>query len=148
MEVEEKIRLTQEIQILNGKFERHCDLSWVYETNKDFFEQKLVESFTGFIPKDVSEPTLKIFEDHSELLQRWILWQSHFINKKSLHDQAHLEKYGGMMIYLKVLFLMAEQNKKRQPAIRKPIISEPEPSFLEKAMAGVDEFKEYGSKKD
>lgn len=124
---------------------REMELEEIYEDNKSFFENKLVESFTGFIPKDISEPALKIFEDHAELFQRWILWQSFYINNRALNDSALLEKYKGMMIYLKVLFLMAEVNKKKSKPVKAPINSTPEPSFLDKAMAAVDEFKnKYG----
>lgn len=124
------------------------ELESLYRKNKSVFEGFLVKDFIGFIPENINEPTLKIFEDHAEIFQRWIFWQSWYINRRSLHDKENIEKYDGMMIYLKVLFLMAEANKKAKPTIRKPISSKPEQSFLETAMQGVDDFKNYGKEKE
>lgn len=138
----------RKIEYLQLKELTEKNLIKVYEDNQTFFENLLVSNFTGFIPKDISEPTLKIFEDHAELLQRWILWQSFTINKRALRDKENLEKYDGMMIYLKVLFLMAQANKKQDNPIRKNINRIPESSFLEKAMQGLNDFKEGYDKKE
>lgn len=140
-EVEEKIYLTQEIQILESKIDNLSDLRKTFNSNRELFESFLVQDFIGFIPENINEPALKIFEDHAELFQRWVMWQSYYINRKSLHDNKNIEKYDGMMIYLKVLFLMAEANKKSKKPEKKTINSEPEQSFLDKALEGLNDFR-------
>lgn len=113
----------------------------LYDKHREKFEQLLVRDFVGFIPKDVNEPALKIFEDHAESFQKWILWQSYYINRKALHDPLHIPKYDGMMIYLKVMHLMAEANKKKWVA---PVIqnnTEVEIPWIDKVLQDLEDVK-------
>ena len=129
------------LKYLYNKFPPKINLEDVYEKNKSFFERKFVEEFTGYIPKELKEPTLKIFSDQAETFQKWILWQSYYINRKSLHDIKNLVKYDGMMIYLKVLYLMAEVNKKPYMAQTDNVENKKvEVPWVDKALTGVEEF--------
>ena len=83
------------------------NLEKLYNENKEFFQELLVKEFTGFIPKDVNEPVLKFFSDSAQMIQKWVLWQSWYVNRKSIHDPLKLPRYEGMMVYLAVLHKMA-----------------------------------------
>ena len=121
-------------------------LEKVFERHKEFFEQLLVREFVGYIPKTTNEPALKIFEEHAEIFQRWILWQSYYLNRKALHDPLHLPKYDGMMIYLKVLHVMAEANRKKID-VQKPVNVSVERPWLDTVMEDLNAFnKEYADK--
>lgn len=120
-------------------------LTQVYRENKEFFNQVITEDFVGYIPKSVKEPVLKIFSEYAEPFQRWLLWQSHLINKKSLHDKKNLERYDGMMIYLKILYTIADMNKRFEtPKQAQPITTDEkveEVSWLENALSEINQFK-------
>ena len=117
------------------------DMISLYEQNKEFFEELLIKEFVGYIPTNVTEPALKIFEEHAELFQKWIMWQSYYINRKALHDPVHIPKYDGMMIYLRVLHLMAENNKKAKPITQTSVNQKVEQPWLDKALEGISEYK-------
>lgn len=122
----------------------------LFEQRKELFESLFIKDFIGYIPKEITEPALKIFEEHGEMFQRWVMWQSYYVNRKALHDQQRLQVYDGMMIYLKVIYLMAEANKKKWvPPKRTTTSSEPEIPWLDKALQDVNFFKEnHGKTKD
>lgn len=118
----------------------------LYEKHKEFFESLFIKDFIGYIPKDVNEPALKIFEEHAELFQRWVLWQSYYINRKALHDPIHIPKYDGMMIYLKVLHVMAEANKKSMP-VQKQSMPKVEKPWLDSVMEDLQDINQkYANK--
>lgn len=91
---------------------KFIDLDKIFEENKGYFEILFIKDFTGYIPKEVMEPTLKIFEDHAEMFERWTLWQSYYINRKVLGEPMKIPFYNGMLVYLKLLNTMARINKK------------------------------------
>src|SRR5580692_955677 len=93
------------------KIEQPLDLDKIFDANKEYFELLLVKDFVGYIPKEISEPSLKIFQEHGEMFERWILWQSWYINRKALNDPLKIPFYNGMMVYLKVLYTMARLHK-------------------------------------
>ena len=126
---------------MKNPFKKKLNLEKIYTENKEFFESMLVREFVGYIPKNMEEPVLKIFSEHAELMQRWVMWQSWYINKKCLHDPLKLTRYDGMMVYLKVLFLMAESNKK--PVVKNEVtteVKEKEKPWVEVALDGLNDF--------
>lgn len=152
-------------------------LSWIYSKNSSFFEKKvlgniasisfsekeleniftryeyffellLIKSFTGYIPKDVNEPSLKFFKEYGEQMERWTLWQSWYVNRKALNDPLKVPFYNGMMVYLKILNTVAGiQKKNAQPKMNmKQEELVVEPSYIEKALQGIDEFNQNVNK--
>lgn len=123
-------------------FEDKIDLTDLYDKNKHFFDLLTVKEFVGHIPKSVNEPALKIFEDQSEMFEKWILWQSWYLNRKVINDPVKIGFYNGMMVYLKVLYTIARVNKKTfiPPT---PIQEEPkvETPWIEKALETISDFK-------
>jgi hypothetical protein len=141
MNIKQKI-----IKWLGG--EKKLDLEEVYLNNQHFFELRLLKDFVGYIPKDVSEPTLNIFKDHGEAMERWTLWQSWYINGRYINDPKHIEFSHGMMVYLKMLNTMAKLQKKNfQPAVRQVQNEEVvASSFIDKALEGLKEFQDGNTK--
>lgn len=129
---------TKEIDTTSEEF-----LTKTFNEHKLFFEDLLVKDFIGKIPKEVNEPVLKFFSDQSEMVQRWVLWQSHYLNRRALHDIARIPHYDGMMVYLKVLFSIAERGKKgpvENPRPEKPVQQEERP-LVEKELEVLENFK-------
>jgi hypothetical protein len=98
----------------NKKFfeNKILDLDTVFYENKEYFELLFIKDFTGYIPKEVTEPTFKIFEEYSEMFERWTLWQSYYINRKVMSEPMKIPFYNGMLIYLKLLNTIAKVSKK------------------------------------
>lgn len=125
-------------------------LTQVYRENKEFFNEIIVEDFVGYIPKSTKEPVLKIFAEYAEPFQQWLLWQSHLINKKSLHDIKNVARYDGMMIYLKILYTIADMNKRFKISAYQAATAVAEkveePSWLDGALKDIEEFKKHANK--
>jgi hypothetical protein len=85
-------------EFFERKVGNNLPLKQLYNTHKQEFEQFLIEDFTGYIPKEVNEPAIKIIKEQSEPLKKWILWQSHIVNKKLLNDAPNILKWQGMML--------------------------------------------------
>lgn len=127
---------------------KKVNLESLYNQNKEIFEGFLIREFTGYVPRDVYEPTLKIFKDNSEMIQRWVLWQSYYINRRSIHDPQNLKRYEGMMIYLKGLHTLADKSKKAEMPALKSVAPKSEKPWLEEALEGLKEFNEKKSGKE
>ncbi len=150
-----KIKILEYIYHKNTKFFQDktpkINLEKIYEDNKDFFEAQLVKDFTGFIPKEVSEPTLRAFKDYGQDFERWTLWQSWYVNRRAINDPLKITYYAGMMLYLKVLNTMARTNQKNyQPnlSVQNEGNKKVEVPFIEKALEGLDEFNKGINKKN
>lgn len=145
LDSESRDLVTEILRLRTVQTKQDIDLREIYNAHKSEFESFLVEDFTGYIPKEISEPTLKIFKEHGESFQKWILWQSYYINKKALNDIPNLQKYNGMMVYFKVLHYLAETQKS---GVVKPTetVVEKETPWVEKAISGVEEAKSIYAK--
>jgi hypothetical protein len=123
------------------KKEVKLDLEKVYEEHKHTLELLMVKDFIGQIPKEINEPALKIFESQAEMFEKWILWQSYYVNRKVINDPVKIGFYNGMMVYLKVLHTIARVNKKDYTAPKKVESKEVEIPWIDKALQGISEFK-------
>lgn len=123
-------------------FQGKINLEELYDENSYYFDTLSLKSFVGFIPKDVNEPTLKVFEEHGEAIERWTLWQSWYVNRKAINDPLKISLYHGMMMYIKVLNTMSRIHKKTyiQPQST-PGTTEIETPWIDKALGDIAEFK-------
>jgi hypothetical protein len=110
MKIQTKLLKVFNLQVIEKP--KPLDLDKTFENNKEYFELLFIKDFTGYIPKEINEPVLKIFEDQGEMVERWTLWHSWYINRKALSDPLKIPFYNGMMIYLKLLNSIARVNKK------------------------------------
>lgn len=119
------------------------DLENLYNENKDFFQEMLVREFVGYVPKEINEPVLKFYADHAPMIQKWLLWQSHFINRKAMHDPLKLPRYEGMMVVYTVLFKLASASTNIIPSEKPPVKeNEPDQPLIEKELETLAGFKE------
>lgn len=138
----------EDLKKSNNGFAREAILSKenlenLYNENKDFFQDMLVREFVGYVPKEINEPTLKFFSDNAAMFQKWVLWQSHYINRKAMHDPLKLPRYEGMMIYLKVLHTIASANKSVVSPDAPPEKEQPkEVPVIEKELEALSAFKD------
>jgi hypothetical protein len=107
----------------------------VYEARREDFESFLIEDFTGHIPRDVNEPAMKVYKESSETIRRWVLWQSHIVNKKSIDDQPNLLKWKGMMLMLRFLYSVAESSASQKPVQKDNQKQAPSEKFSESILA-------------
>lgn len=119
---------------------KRSDLTELFENNKHFFELLLIKDFVGHIPQDVNEPALKAFEENGDAIEKWILWQSWYINRKALNDPMKILFYNGMMVYLKVLYTLANVNKKYKAPVIQKQNTKVEIPWIEQALSGVQSF--------
>lgn len=131
-------KVVSDFQLIEQK-----ELDKVYEANSHYFDTLSLKSFVGYIPKDVTEPVLKVFEDYGESIERWTLWQSWYINRKAMNDPLKLDFYHGMMMYIKVLNTMSRIHKK--PYLQsKPITNDTkvETPWIDTVLEDINTFKE------
>ena len=117
------------------------ELEKVYLDHKSFFESLSVKDFIGYIPNDINEPALKAIENQGEIFEKWILWQSYYVNQKAINDTQNLLKYQGMMLYLKVLHVISKVNKKLKPSVEIRKETSVEVPYIESALEGIRDFK-------
>lgn len=125
---------------------KKLDLDKIYNENKHFFELRLIEDFTGYIPKDVNEPALKCFKEYGEAFEKWTLWHSWYINRKALNDPLKIPFYNGMMVYLKVINTMARVNSKNYQPPPAIVLGKVETNSLEEVLKDVDFFRQNVNK--
>lgn len=118
------------------------NLEKLYSDNKDVFQELMVKEFVGYIPKEINEPTLKFFSDNAGMIQKWVLWQSWYVNRKSIHDPLRLARYEGMMVYLAVLHKLANASAGIPiPDAVPPKTPEPEMPMVEKELSALNDFR-------
>lgn len=118
------------------------DLEKIFNENKFQFELLLLKDFTGYIPKDVQEPVLKMFKEYGEDFERWTLFQSWYVNSRAINDPLKITFYNGMMLYLKTLNTMAKIHKKNfQPPIPLKESGEVATPWIDSALQDLDYFR-------
>lgn len=131
------------IYIRNKKFfDSKIDLETLYDDNSHFFDTLSLKEFVGYIPKNINEPALKIFEENGEAIEKWTLWQSWYVNRKSQQVPLRPEFWNGMMMYIKVLNTMSRIHKKTYiiPQQEKDD-TKVETPWIDQALQGISDFK-------
>lgn len=134
-----------EKEILND-----AQLTVEFDKRKSFFDNLYVRDLIGYIPASLNEPSLKIFQEYGEVLERWLLWQSWYMQRASMKNPARASFYDGAMLYIRVLHTMASTHKKSGMSVE---YSAPTPNkpWVESALSELEEFKkgmkEYGNNK-
>ena len=70
---------------------KKLDLEKIFNEHKFEFELLLLKDFTGYIPKDVQEPVLKMFKEYGEDFERWTLFQSWYVNSRAIARKSRSE---------------------------------------------------------
>lgn len=127
-----------------------AQLTVEFDKRKSFFDNLYVRDLIGYIPASLNEPSLKIFQEYGEVLERWLLWQSWYMQRASMKNPARASFYDGAMLYIRVLHTMASTHKKSGMTVE---YSAPKPDkpWVEKALTDLEAFskgmKEHGDNK-
>lgn len=130
------------IDNLSGKITPE-EMRQAYSNNKEFFYDLFMEEFLGHIPVSVKEPTITIFRDHAEQLERWLLYQSYYVNRKAIRDKDNIKFYDGMMIFLKIMYVMSSVNRSDKALLPKPknVPETPEKPWVDTALESLKDFR-------
>jgi hypothetical protein len=112
-------------------------LRYIYTRNEKLFNDFLVESIVGKIPKDINEPSIDFIKNGGEKLERWIMYQVYYLNRRMVADPKGAERYQGMLTNLKFFLVLASTRKKevKTSIEEKKEVADP--------MVGVEKFKNF-----
>lgn len=121
-------------------------LSYLFYKYRDFFEEKMVEEFMAKTSDEVKEPALDFLAHGKQKLEKWILFQSYFMQRKAVNDISKAQFYQGAMLYLAIFLKVISQHKVIRTEIPKgkEIGESPE----EKTKKAISDLKIYEKKKD
>lgn len=109
-------------------------LKFLYNRYETKFQDFLVESMVGYIPKDVHEPTVEFLKNGSEKLEKWLMFQSYQINRRAMTDFKNTERYQGMLVNIKTFLLISAAKKQVRITKDKEVKKEKDP------LEGVQKF--------
>ena len=109
-------------------------LRFIYKRYETKFQDFMVESLVGYIPKDVHEPTVEFLKQGSEKLEKWLLFQSYQINRRAITDFKNTERYQGMLVNIKTFLLISAAKQQKE------IPKEKEREKEEDPLVGVEKF--------
>lgn len=84
-------------------------LKWIYLKYRSYFYNFLTEEFLEDIPKSVREPSMKFLSQGRDKLEKWALYQAHFLQTRMVMDVDKIKTYEGMMLMLKLLLVHVKQ---------------------------------------
>ena len=90
------------------------DLERLFTENKEFFYRLCIKEMTGDIPQTVQEPALRIFNEQSEDIERWVLWQSYQMRRRvqlTPADPLKIEFFDGIQYFLKIFLEMSHTQR-------------------------------------
>ncbi len=118
-------------------------LRYVYKKYKKELEEMFIESYYGFIPSSVREPSLDFMASARTVLESFFSIQAYNIQKRAIQDSNNTDKYNGMLIHIRSLLAAIQRGK-----LHKEEFTVPEK--VEDPLSTVNEFtenlKNYGKK--
>lgn len=120
-------------------------LTYLFNNNKQFFEELLIDELIAKTPSATEEPALTFLSNGKEKLEKWLLYQSYFLQKRSASDVKNSFLYQGGLLYIAVFLKLISQKKKKHDDI---IVNGEEVITPEQKIAGaVKGLKEIINKK-
>ncbi len=86
-------------------------LKLIYLKYRSYFYTFLTEEFLEEIPKSVREPAMTFLSQGKDKLEKWSLYQAHFLQTRMTLDVDKIKTYEGMMLMLKLLLIHVKQPK-------------------------------------
>lgn len=103
-------------------------LRLLFKKYKPVFEEMLVESMYGDVPKDVAQPALDFLANGREKLDKFFHIHAYNLQRKALTDVKNIQYYHGNLVNIKVMLtaiaqakLPQRENVKKQEAKKDPI---------------------------
>lgn len=114
----------------------------------------VIEDFHGEIPNKVSDPALNIIGENRQKVDKWILYQAYYLQRRIASSKGAMERSFGMLLQLKIMRTMLygeemdQESKQRTNKMQKDAKSyqqkRGQESTLDKDLQGVDKFVERG----
>ena len=116
-------------------------LKILFERYKVIFEDMMVKELIAKTPTDSEEPAMNFLSNGKEKLEKWLLFQSYHLQKRSASDPKSSAIYNGGLLYIAVFLKLVNQNKKEVKVISQ--IKEEESVFakLDNVFDGLRKYK-------
>lgn len=111
-------------------------LNYLFKKYESYFQELFIQSLIGEIPTSVHEPTVDFLTTAGQKLEKWLLYQSWIIQRKSASEPKYTMLYQGMLVEIKLLLMLA--TKKAPPIMEKTKETKKEVNPFE----GVEAFRE------
>lgn len=92
-------------------------LKFLYYANKQAFHDFLIEDFVGEIPREVQEPALTFLANGKIILQKWVLFHAHLLQRRIVVEPKAIERNQGMLLYLKLFQTLVTRSQTRESII-------------------------------
>lgn len=120
-------------------------LTVLFYRYKEFFEEMMISELIMKTPAILEEPAIDFLSNGKERLERWFLFQSYFLQRRSASDIKNAPTYQGALLYIAV-FLKVISKEKSKREIMEPI-GKAEKTAFEKTTDAITELKNFGKKK-
>lgn len=98
---------------------------YLFKKHRRWFEDYLLEDMIGYIPPSVNEPGAEFLANSGDKLTKWLLWQSHIIQKKQVSEPHNAEIFRGMLLQIKILLIAASNHSRPKPKREDVTIKKP-----------------------
>lgn len=119
-------------------------LYWAYRQQ---FYELFIEEFLGEIPKEINEPAVSFLGQGKERLEKWLLFHAHLLQRRVETDPKKIERYHGMLLYLKLILVVTLRSADNKPPQIKGTVDveegEEPKDFLEGVYSAVEGLKKY-----
>jgi hypothetical protein len=120
-------------------------LTVLFYRYKEFFEEMMISELIMMTPALLEEPAIDFLSKGKERLERWFLFQSYFLQRRSASDIKNAPTYQGALLYI-AFFLKVISKEKSKREIPEPTGKE-EKSLLEKTTDAISDLKNFGKEK-
>lgn len=117
-------------------------LKIIYLKYRSFFYTFLAEEFLDELPKTVVEPAMTFLSTGKDKLEKWALFQAHFLQSRIVTDAKRIQTYEGMLLMLKLLLVHIKQPTRTIMQVGKPEEEKKDP--VAEMEAAVTALKEKG----
>lgn len=113
---------------------------YLYRLYPKYFKDLMVEELLSEVPDNITAPAIEIMAEKRTKLQKWLLWQAYWLQRRNISDMESAHKVFGMLLQIKAMYHIIGNTKPSQE--ENPIIGETKPiSSLEKDLENVNNFK-------
>lgn len=90
-------------------------LKFIYQRHKRLFYDFFVEEFISEVPKDISEPAMEWLGKGRDKLEKWILFQAHYLQRRIISDPKQIDFYQGMLAFMRILLSNVVKGSQKEP---------------------------------
>lgn len=106
-------------------------LDYLYNKNKQYFEEKIISELMLKTPPIVEEPALDFLSQGKERLEKWLLYQSYYLQRKSVADVNNAQFFQGAMLYISIFLKVINQRKAVKTTEVKKVVDDREIKSLD-----------------